>query len=230
MWQKPIKKTIFLLNIGNYAPELTALTYPRIEKYAKRIGADIFIIKDRKFPAWDLDYEKLQIYELAQKMENDWNIYIDSDALLHPELPDFTELIPMDTVAHKAVDVANIRWKYDRFFLRDGRNIGSCNWLTVASSWCIELWKPLDDLTPEEAVSRIYPIVKERKADIKASHLISDFTLSRNIAKYGLKVTTLNDIWTKLGIPKANFFCHPFPATLKEKISAAKKAIGEWGI
>jgi hypothetical protein len=42
-----IKKTIHLLNVGDYAPEITALTYPLIRCYAARIGVEIFIIKGR---------------------------------------------------------------------------------------------------------------------------------------------------------------------------------------
>ncbi len=92
-----MRKTIYLLNIGNYAPEITAITYPLIERYARKICAQIEMIDERRSPAWDLDYEKLQIYELAQRRGDDWSIYIDSDALVHPELPDVTDLIPLDT-------------------------------------------------------------------------------------------------------------------------------------
>ena len=56
-----VKKTIYLLNIDDYAPELTALTYPHVEFYAGKIGAETYVIDTRKFPEWDLDYEKLQI-------------------------------------------------------------------------------------------------------------------------------------------------------------------------
>ena len=40
MWQRPIKKMLYLLNIGNFAPEVTNLTYPFIFQYAEKIGAD----------------------------------------------------------------------------------------------------------------------------------------------------------------------------------------------
>ena len=71
------------------------MTYPRIEEYADRCGADIFTIKTRKFHEWHVTYKKLQIHELAGERGDDWAIYIDSDALLHPELPNITELIPL---------------------------------------------------------------------------------------------------------------------------------------
>jgi hypothetical protein len=33
-WSRPIKKTIYTLNIGDYAPEICALTYPLMRAYA----------------------------------------------------------------------------------------------------------------------------------------------------------------------------------------------------
>ena len=70
MWQKPLKKTVFTLNIDGYAPEVTELTYPLMKHYAAKIGADFHIIKERKFPDWPPVYEKMQIYQLAQEMKN----------------------------------------------------------------------------------------------------------------------------------------------------------------
>lgn len=131
-WPKLSKKTVFTLNIDNYAPEITELTYPFLEHYAKRIGADFHVITERRFPGFPPVYEKLQIYRLAQEQANDWNIFFDSDALVHPDTIDFTQHLGKDTVAHNGSDMAAIRWTYDRFFLRDGRNIGSGNWLTIA--------------------------------------------------------------------------------------------------
>ena len=88
MWNKPLKKTLYTLNIGNYGPEITALTYPYMRRYAEKIGADFFIITERKFPGWPVTFEKLQIYELSQQHANDWNIFCDGDCLIHPDLMD----------------------------------------------------------------------------------------------------------------------------------------------
>ena len=60
-------KTLYLLDIGGYAPEITAITRPWVERYAAKIGAEVYVINERKFPAWDIDYEKLQIYRLARE-------------------------------------------------------------------------------------------------------------------------------------------------------------------
>jgi hypothetical protein len=232
MWEKRQKKTIYTLNVDNYAPEITALTYPLIENYADKIGADFHHITERKFPEWPVTYEKLQIFELAQKHENDWNIYIDSDTLVHPDCPDLTEILPRDTVAHFGKDVSPVRWRHDRFFQRDGRNFGSGNWLAVASDLCIELWKPFDDLTPEEAIANITPTIFEQVSGVvNRSHLIDDYALSRNIAKYGLKARIFREIFTEMGYKDGGaFFYHHYLFNAQKKVVEMKKVLRNWQV
>jgi hypothetical protein len=230
MWQNKVKKAIFTLNIDNYAPEITELTYPLLRAYASKIGAEFVVINRRKFLDYPVVYEKLQIYELAQEMGNEWNIYIDSDALIHPDLMDFTVILPRDTVAHHGSDFASIRWRYDRFFRRDGRHIGSGNWFAIASDWCVELWKPLDDLTIAEAVDNIFPTVDERVSGvINKDHLIDDYTLSRNIAKYGLKFASIRKLLDSLGFPGGGpFFWHQYLLPIEQKVIGIKKQLADW--
>lgn len=242
-----MNKTIYLLNIGDYAPELTELTYPTIYGYAERIGAEVVIITERKFRKWPVVYEKLQIHELAKRRGDDWAIYIDSDALIHPELPDVTDLIPMDTVAHNGHDFSPLRFADDEYFRRDGRHIGSCNWFAVASSWCFDLWRPLDDMTPKEVEKRITLTMPERAAGLEVGHLADDFALARNIARFGLKFTTLTDIWPAVGLAGSNFFFHEYLLKMDDtptgtfddegneiiilgKVSAIKLTMKNWGI
>lgn len=213
-----MKKTVYTLNIDDFAPEITDITYPLIRHYAHKIGADFHMITERKFPDWPVTYEKLQIFELGRMHKNDWNIYIDSDALVHPETIDWTAYLTKDTVAHNGVDFANFRWRYDNYFRRDGRNIGSCNWFTIASDWCLDLWHPLD-IPLNEALDNIYPTVNEINTVITTDHLIDDYALSRNIAKYGLKFTTFRDILVNLKIEESNFFWHLYTITLDQKIN-----------
>lgn len=229
------RKTIYTLNIGfgtpsAYAPEITELTYPLIAAYADRMGAEFLVIDQRKFPTWPVTYEKLQIYDLAQRREDSWSIFVDSDALVHPETIDFTQHIPRDTVAHNGSDMASVRWTYDRFFRRDGRNVGSCNWFTLASDWCVELWKPLDDMTLAQALRNIHPTVAELTTVITREHLIDDYTLSRNIAKYGLKFVTIKDLLKDIGLPDANFFWHTYTDTIGEKVRLMKETLERWKI
>ena len=231
-WQKEPKKTIYLLNIGDFAPKITALTYPLIEAYAEKIRANIHIIKERKFPEWPITYEKLQIYELAQAHENDWNIYIDSDTLIHPDCPDVTLLVPRDTVAHFGSDFAPVRWHLDRLFKRDGRYIGSGNWLAVASDLCYDLWRPLDDLTPEEALANIQPTIVEKASGMfDKTHLIDDYTLSRNIAKFGLKFTTIKKVLETAGFKDGGgFFYHHYIISEEDKQAEMMQRLLDWRV
>lgn len=225
---RPIKKTVWTLNIGPepgklYAPEICQLTYPLLKGYAAKIGADFQVITERKFPDWPVVYEKLQLHELGQC--SDWNLYIDSDALVSPEFFDITNHLSKDTICHNGRDMAGVRWKYDQYFRRDGRHWGSCNWFTVASDWCLDVWKPLDDLTLAEALTRINITIGEHNSgQCKTEHLIDDYTLSRNIARFSLKATTVMDICGTLGWRGADgrgqsiHLFHLYTLTEKEKI------------
>lgn len=225
-----MRKTIYLLNIDNYAPEITEITYPFIQRYARKCHADVYVISERKFHGWPVVYEKLQIYELAKKREDEWSIYIDSDAMIHPETLDFTNYLPKDTVLHRSSDPAGVRWSFDKYFLRDGRNISSGNWFTIASDWCLDLWHPLDDLTLEEALDNIHPMVQEINAGITKEHFIDDYTLSRNIARYGLKFTTVKEMLPKLGMPQAHFFYHEYLIPREKKAEQVRKCLDVWEI
>jgi len=222
-----MKKTLFTLNVDGYAPEITALTYPLFKRYAHKIGADFQVITDRKYPSLPPVYEKLQIYELGQY--SDWNIYIDSDALVHPDLFDVTEFIGKDTVIHNGADLANNRWKYDKYFRRDGRHIGSCNWFTIASDWCIDLWHPLDDITYEQALLNIFPIQVELNSVITREHLIDDYILSRNISRFGLKFKTLLNMMKELG-DTGNYLWHQYTMTTEEKVMQMRGILDQWGV
>jgi len=219
-----IRKTLWTLNIGNYAPELCQLTYPFLKIYADKIGAQFEIIDERQYPGFPAVYEKLQIHQRGK--ENDWNIYIDSDALIFPDMIDVTERIEKDTVCHYATDHASNRWRYDDYFRRDGRDIGSCNWFTVASDWCLDLWHPLESSNDalRDAVENIRPIISERLAGIDATHLIDDYALSRNIARYGLKVKTVLQI-LKEDDDKGVYAFHTHRMNLPEKIKEIRAGL-----
>lgn len=223
---KKFKKTIFTLNVDGYAPEITELTYPLIKRYADKIGADFYTIKERKFPKFPPVYEKMQIYDLGREMGNDWNIYIDSDALVHPDMFDVTEFLSKDTVCHNGNDMANNRWRYDRYFQRDGRHIGSCNWFTIASDWCIDLWHPLN-ISYEEALKNIFPIQYELNTVITRDHLIDDYMLSRNIARFGLKFKSLVKIKEELK-DEGDYLWHQYTIPTDEKVKNMRRVLANW--
>lgn len=173
-------------------------------------------------------YEKLQIFEIEKERQSDWIIFIDSDALIRPDLPDMTEVLSKDTVLHNGIDYAACRYEYDDYFRRDGRHISSCNWFTVASNWCLDLWRPLEDLTFEQAVKRIRPLIAEQDFGIKADHLIDDYVLSRNIAKFGLKVKTLREMLAPIGYRDSMFLWHQYLMPESEKLANIKQVVSAW--
>ena len=226
---RPIRKTIFTLNVDNYSPEITAITYPLIKYYAHKIGANFHIINERKFLNWPVTYEKLQIFELGQEMQNDWNIYIDSDAGVHPGTPDWTLYLKKDTIAHWTCDVASVRWKYNNYFMRDGRNWGTGNWISIASDWCLDLWRPLE-VTPAEAISNIFPTHMESNNGIVPSHLIDDYALSHNIARFGLKTAKIIDIRDSIGLKDLGLMMHLYMVSNETKVKKLKEMLETWEI
>lgn len=221
--------TVYTLNVDGYAPEITALTYPLLRRYAEKIDADFHVITERNWPAMPPVYEKLQIHTLARERGDEWAIFIDSDALVHPDFFDVTEHLPRDTVCHNGLDMAGCRWRYDDFFRRDGRHIGSCNWFTVASSWCRDLWAPLTDLTLAEALERIFPTQHELATVITREHLIDDYVLSRNIARYGLKCKTVIQIQRDLG-DTGNYLWHQYTLSTAEKVAQMRDVLRTWEV
>jgi len=227
------RKALWTLNIDDYEPEITALTYPLMETYARKIGADFNEIRERKFPGWPPAYEKLQLYELGREYE--WNIFADADTLINPDFYDPTNHLRKDTVAHNGQDIpADVRWRYDQYFLRDGRHIGSCNWFAVASEWCLDLWHPLE-MPFEDAVKNIFPIQAEVSKYVQPLHLIDDYTLSRNIARYGLKHTTVNNLSREMGLLRPDggpmqLMYHCYNVSPEEKLVQLHQTLEVWNL
>lgn len=229
-----MKKRIYTLNIGQrYSKEVTDMTYPLIKAWAHKIGAEFFEIKEPRFSlkGWPERYEKLQIFYLAQQYPADWHIYIDCDALVHPDMIDPTGYLPKDTVAHNGKDIASNRWRLDEYFMRDGRHISSCNWLAIASDWCLDLWHPLDDMTFEEACKNIFPVAGEIQGGTQPGMLIDDYVLSRNIARYGLKFTTVTEICQQRCGYQSNFMMHHlYNMPPEEKVMHMRNCLKGWGL
>jgi hypothetical protein len=195
-----VRKSLYTLVLNEYEPAIRDLTFPLMKHHAEKIGACFHVINERKYPDWPITIEKLQVFDLARERNDEWSIFFDADALIHPDHFDITEHLKKSEVSHNSRDMAGIRWTYDEYFRRDGRNIGSCNWHAVASEWCRDLWHFPDDLTPEEAISRIHVTNAERISGlIDPEHLVDDYILSRNIARFSLKFRSLVDISAELG-------------------------------
>jgi hypothetical protein len=226
MAQKP-KKTIFTLNIDNYAPEITELTYPFFKRYADKIGAEFTVINKRKFPDYPVWYEKFQMYELSR--DNEWSIFFDPDCLIHPSLFDITEILQENTVLTSGADFAGGLYKYDNYFRRDGRSIAAGSCLMVASYLCRELWEPLNDITLEEAVSRICLTIREKSLGLTQESGLDDYIISRNIAKYHLNYKTFAELLSEIGEPGVGYFFHNFGIAKIKKVEKIKEMIKQWG-
>jgi hypothetical protein len=222
-----VKKTVYTLNVDDYAPEITEITFPYLKKWADKIEADFYVIKDRKFPEMPPVYEKFQIYELAKEHDNDWNIFVDADALIHPDMFDVTSCINKDVTASYGSDFVPHRFRPSKYSLRDGRMIGKGNWFAVFSDWCLDYYHPLD-IPFEEAVKDIFPVVAELNFGITPCHLIDDYTVSRNIARYGLKHIIMPEMQAT-GI-NVNMFAHQYLMPIEQKVLYLNKTLKEWGI
>ena len=171
------KRTIHVVIIDNYFPELCELTLPTIDYWAKKIGARVNLITKRMWPTWPILYEKLQVY--YDGADSDWNILLDADMLVHPSTQDpLNTFIHPIQVAAKDAYHADTQLVMDDYFFRDGRNIGLSTCAVFASRINHDLWTPLD-MTSQEACSKI---------KIKRM-IVDEYCISRNFARYGLKLT-----------------------------------------
>lgn len=227
---KKCNKTLYTLAVNDYAPELIKLTFPFMKRYADKIGANFQVIKDRKYPDLPPVYEKFQIYDLAKKNGDEWSLYFDADVLIHPDFWDITATLSKDTtISGYQNDFTPQRFKLDEYFLRDGRFIGKGNWILAASEWCRDIWHPLDDITPKEAIKRITPIENENNTIVAAEHLIDDYVVSRNIARYGLKHTLLSDEMKKFNTPNpVSFLYHNYTISNIQKRAEMCQYIATW--
>jgi hypothetical protein len=90
-----MKNLVVTLDI-KYPKEITDLTFPYMQEYAKNIDADFKIITERKYPDLPIPMEKFQLYELCEYY--DWTIFLDADDLINPKSVNLTKIIEKHTV------------------------------------------------------------------------------------------------------------------------------------
>jgi hypothetical protein len=182
------------LNVDNYAPALREITFPSLQFWAQKIGAEIKVIETRKWPEYPITYEKFQMYEMAKEDPADWHIFVDADAYVKNDMIDIVEYIGKDKVLVAKGGKGNLRFKSDNYMRRYGRHLDLGSWFFAFSDWTIDAFKPphLQSGEPvvDELIANIYPQTSElnAKVPVEPSHLIDDYMLCRNIAKYGLNV------------------------------------------
>jgi hypothetical protein len=223
-----MKRALFTLNINDYCPAIREITYPLFKYYAGKIGAEFIEITGRKFPEWPVVYEKLQIHQLGRKY--DWSIFFDADAMVHPECIDFTWLLPAGSVLHNAVDMAAVRFRYDEFFAKDGRNLGTTGWFSASHKDAIDFWRPTDQ-TVQEVLDCCRLTVGERNSGLMDDgHLVDDYVKSRNLARYGFPHTIVKELLPKVGLGEAEFFWHSYNITDAEKIQKMQETVRRWQV
>ncbi len=158
-------------------------------------------ITERRYPDWPTVMEKFQCAQIGKDLNADWVLFFDADALISPEMFDPTTHLGMDTVCFNGKDMSEMRFFADKYFLRDGRRIGACDWFACSSRWCYEDLYRIPEIPLEECVKNITVTIGEHNSGLFTdNHLIDDYVLSHNIARFGLKHDTLIDVCGRMGM------------------------------
>lgn len=168
-----MKKTLFVLRVNNFRPDLCEYTIPTIRFWAKRNGWEYREINERFLPKAPVTYEKLQISWLGD--DSDWNLLCDADVMLKPTFLDPTSFFNPNTVGSSYGFAVSAKFKSNIYFERDGRNLGLSGGFILSSRLTHDLWNLPHNF--EEALD----------GTEKNPHLIDEYVISTNLARYGLK-------------------------------------------
>lgn len=221
------RRTVYTMLVGDWAPEISALTLPLMQRWAAKVGAEFVVIRERRYPDLPLMCEKFQIRELGRERNDEWSFYLDADAVIHPNTPDLFTHLQKDTVYHGALDCASFRYDVRApYFRRDGRYRSPGNWCTIASEWCRDdLWL----LPPAEQIPEIIRGITLTPSEIalgmKAEHLTDDYLTAINEARFGLKRSTLEVELASLGLHIGMCFWHQYLLTREQKAYGIGRAL-----
>jgi hypothetical protein len=229
-----VKKALFTLSVDNYSKDITTMTFPLMEKYAKKINAEFYIITEKKFNAGPA-YEKLQIKEFVEKQKLDWAIFFDADTLIHPDMFDPTQVIGKDIVGVFGYGPAISKCNFDNYFFRDGRNLYVSSTFFCVSDWCLDFLNAYEFDT-KDIISEVHTPYEEKLVKDKSKQIwIEEYVMSRNIARYGLKVKSLQEIVND-SFPKNRYYdiesCifHNCFSTQDEKVKILKEVSKQWNV
>jgi len=224
-----MKKQIVTMRIGDYEPEICRLTMPTIEHFAKKSGCEYKVITEPVFNAPSVTYEKFQLYQISKGY--DWTMFLDADTLVHPDCPDWTEMISKDTVLFNGVDLNLNRFRANDWTRRSNNKNGACTWHVWFSDWCRDIWHPMMDMTWDECMDNIFPTVNElASGTCSKQHLIDDYLVTQNISRFGLKVTTVGDLLRQIGRGQDGYYFHLYACSSEHKLNEIKRVLGTWGI
>lgn len=171
-----MRKCVHTVVIEDWRPDLCAITLPNLERYAKRIGADFNVISKAKFPGYPPNYERLQVYEAGRDYE--WNICIDADTILRRDCEDPTTWMNPRAMGSLWMTDARHYFAWNKYFERDGRNIGVADCFVVTSRLTHDAWTPLEE-----------PFEEARRHCLRDERMVSEYALSLNVARFGLMFT-----------------------------------------
>lgn len=224
-----MKKCVVTLNVGNYIPEICALTYPMMKLWANKIGAEWIEITEQKFAdtGLPLNVEKFQLSELSAHY--DYTYFLDCDALVLPDAPDWAEQVnDKSIVLFNGVDNRLDRFKASNYSRRSGSRIGACTWNVICSDWTgPDLWRPPTDWSVCSNITLLWSEAKTGNCQQK--HLIDDYQLSENIARYGLKVSTINQICKDMG-RENQYYEHLYNIDSRQKLLHIRNRLDIMGI
>lgn len=208
-----MKNIIHVVYINDYFPELWEMCLPTIKQYAYKTKSELNIITQRKFPDWHINYEKFQVYEDGKYADS--NFLIDADVLIHPKFPDFSNGISLPHhIAFNDNYHASTKFHVadNIYFQRDGRDVGIASNAVISFKSTHDVWEPLN-ISPAKGKTITYV----REGDI------DEYTLSHNMAKYGLKYTGITwEEWQRF------YFVHIGCGDRAKAIDLARKTLYNW--
>ena len=227
-----MRKLLVTLNIGDYLTEITRYTFPMMETWAKKIGAEFLILDQRKLTVEGdgkpVNYEKFQLHDLVNQY--DWTYFLDSDAFVHPDTLDWVEIVgDKSVVLFSGTDPRTTRFRATNYTRRARCHVGACTWNVICSDWTgADLWQPPEDYAA--AVANIVPIWAEcRTGHCPHAHLIDDYQLSENIARYGLRVDTMKAICEREKIP-FDGYAHLYNCDPYDKLKEIRRQLDIMGV
>ena len=115
------KHAIVSAAFGPRYEAMTKITWPAMQSYSQRIGADFIPFRERKFVKTTPHWEKLQVG--AVLADYDRVLWLDVDTLVRPDTPSLFEVVPIGTVG--AYDESFSKyWDYPNFFVEWSRLSG----------------------------------------------------------------------------------------------------------
>lgn len=226
-----MKKALVTLRIGDFLPLCWQFTKPYMELWAKKIGAEFIVLDQRQLTkegdGKPLNYEKFQLRDIAPRY--DWTFFLDCDAFVHPDTPDWTEMVnDKSIVLFNGIDNRLNRFKASPYSRRSGSRVGACTWNVICSDWTADLWTPPENY--EQACENITLQWCEAKTGLcPRNHLIDDYQLSENIARFGLKVKLLNDICKEMGHAQF-YYQHIYNVPDYEKLQMLRNQLNSMGV